>query len=96
MRWQQKNRRRRALKKGLKSEPYTLGEIAARDKHRCQLCRRPVNMTLKAPHRRSPTIDHIIPISDGGDDIRANVQLAHFGCNSSKGARGSQQLALVG
>jgi 5-methylcytosine-specific restriction endonuclease McrA len=96
LRWQVKNRRRRALKRSAKSEPYTLAEIAARDKYRCQLCRRKVDMSLKAPHRRSPTIDHVIPIVEGGDDVRANVQLAHWGCNSSKGARGSQQLALVG
>jgi len=95
-RWQAKNRRRRAAKRGKPSEPYTLAEIAERDRHRCQLCRRKVNMTLKAPRPKSPTIDHVIPIADGGDDTRANVQLAHFGCNSSKGARGLQQLALVG
>lgn len=95
-RWQAKNRRRRAAKRGQPSEPYTLTEIAERDRSRCQLCRRKVNMALKAPHPKSPTIDHVVPIADGGDDTRANVQLAHFGCNSSKGARGSQQLALVG
>lgn len=95
-RWQAKNRRRRAAKHGQPSEPYTLGEIAERDGHRCQLCHRRVDMRLKARHPMSPTIDHVIPISDGGDDTRANVQLAHFGCNSSKGAGGSQQLALIG
>lgn len=78
------------------SEPYTLAEIAARDRHRCQLCRRDVDMTMVAPDPKAPSIDHVVPLVAGGDDTRANVQLAHFGCNSSKGARGSQQLALVG
>lgn len=96
LRWQAKNRRRRALKRSAQAEPYTLAEIAARDKFRCQLCGRKVNMQIKAPHRKSPTIDHVIPIVENGDDTRANVQLAHRGCNSSKGARGSQQLALIG
>lgn len=95
-RWQQKNRRRRALLRKASSEPYTLVAIAERDGFRCQLCRRKVDMGLKAPHPKSPTIDHVIPLADDGDDVRANVQLAHRWCNTSKGVRGSQQLALVG
>lgn len=94
--WRQKNRRRRAAKRGALSEPYTLAEIAARDKLRCKLCGKRVAMRQTAPHPKSPTIDHILPLFDGGDDTRANVQLAHFLCNSAKGPRGSQQLALIG
>lgn len=96
-RWQRKNRRRRALIRGVPSEPYSLDQIAARDGYRCQLCRRKVNMALIHPHRRSPTIDHIIPLAAGGDDTRVNVQLAHLGCNSAKCAQvGIVQLALIG
>lgn len=94
--WQAKNRRRRAAKRGGVSEPYTLAQIAERDRYRCQLCGKRVPMAVKVPDRQAPTIDHIVPVSEGGDDTRANVQLAHFGCNSSKGARGCQQLALIG
>lgn len=93
---QTNNRRRRAAKRNVTSEPYTLAEIAARDGHRCQLCRRKVDMSLTGSAPKAPSIDHVVPLVDGGDDTRANVQLAHFGCNSRKGARGSQQLALVG
>jgi 5-methylcytosine-specific restriction endonuclease McrA len=94
--WQEKNRRRRAVKRGGASEPYTLAEIAARDRERCGLCGGRVAMRQVAPHPKAPTIDHVLPVSEGGDDTRANVQLAHFRCNSAKGARGSQQLALIG
>lgn len=94
--WQEKNRRRRAVKRGGASEPYTTAQIAERDRARCGLCGGRVLMTQKVPHPKAPTIDHIVPVSEGGDDTRANVQLAHFHCNSSKGARGSQQLALIG
>ncbi len=92
----EKCRRRRVLKRGGTVEPYTLAEIAQRDRHRCQLCRRKVDMAIKFPHPMAPTVDHVVPVSEGGDDVPANVQLAHFGCNSSKGVGGSQQLALVG
>lgn len=53
-------------------------------------------MTEVVPHPKAPTIDHVVPVSEGGDDTRTNVQLACFRCNSAKGARGSQQLALIG
>lgn len=62
-------------------------EIAARDEFRCGICSGEVDMTLRVPNRQAPTIDHVIPISAGGADIPENVQLAHFACNSRKGAR---------
>jgi hypothetical protein len=94
--WRQKNRKRRAELRAAASEPYTLAEIAERDRYCCQLCREPVDMSVAAPDPWSPSIDHIVPLADGGDDTRANVQLAHRTCNTRKGVRGAQQLALVG
>ncbi|MFD6684172.1 HNH endonuclease, partial [Micromonospora parva] len=78
--WQAKCRRRRAAKRGGASEPYTLSEIAERDRGRCKLCGGRVAMGQKVPHPKAPTIDHVVPVSEGGDDTRANVQLAHFLC----------------
>lgn len=91
-----KTRARRALKRGAKAERYTLDEIASRDKYRCKLCGKRVAMTRKYPDPRSPVIDHVIPIVEGGDDVKANVQLAHFVCNARKRQYGTQQLALIG
>lgn len=96
LRLQGKCRTRRAQKLRAQVERYTTSEIAARDRYRCGLCRRKVPMDLTHPHPLSPTIDHVVPLADGGDDVKANVQLAHFRCNSSKGVRGTQQLALIG
>jgi 5-methylcytosine-specific restriction endonuclease McrA len=54
-------------------------------------------MDLAVPHRRAPTVDHIVPLANGGHDVRVNVQLAHFGCNSRKSARERpEQMLLVG
>lgn len=92
-------RARRARKMNAPSERYSLAEIAERDGWRCQLCGRMVSKTAKWPARNSASIDHVVPLSEGGTDLRANVQLAHFGCNSSKNnrptARG-EQLRLIG
>jgi hypothetical protein len=89
------NRQRKSGRVG-ETEPYTLAEIAARDRYRCGLCRKRVAMTKTVPHPKAPTIDHIVPWSISQDDTRANVQLAHFQCNCSKGARGVWQKALFG
>lgn len=89
-------RRIRNLLRNVASELYTLEEIAERDRFVCQLCRKRVAMKKQVPHPKAPTIDHVVPRADGGDDTRANVQLAHFMCNCLKSNRGSQQLALIG
>lgn len=82
-RYRSRVRRERLLAKA-KREPYKRTEIFARDGWICQLCGEPVDPTVKAPDRRSASIDHVVPLSLGGDDTPANVQLAHFGCNSAK------------
>lgn len=54
---------------------------------KCQICGDPVDLDLQTPKRLKATLDHIVPVSRGGGDERANLQLAHFGCNSRKGNR---------
>lgn len=88
-----KNRRRTGRRAGA----YTLLGIASRDGWRCGLCRRKVDARLSSRDDWGPTIDHILPISVGGLDEPANVQLAHRFCNLSKGNRPrNDQLRLVG
>lgn len=84
---QTKNRQRRAILRGVESEPYTLAEIATRDDYRCGLCGGQVAMSAERFDPLAPVIDHVVPLACGGSDLRDNVQLAHFFCNGSKGAR---------
>lgn len=93
------NRRRRAMLAQVASEAYETSEIGARDKWRCGICRQKIDPTVRWPNVKAPTIDHVVPISGGGDDVRANVQIAHYGCNSSKQNRTlerGEQLRLIG
>lgn len=53
----------------------------------CQLCQEPVDRLRKFPDPGSASLDHVVPLSRGGHHVLANCQLAHLGCNSSKGAR---------
>jgi 5-methylcytosine-specific restriction endonuclease McrA len=100
---QRRRKERARARVSVAAEPYTLAEIAARDRYRCGICiaegrsrQARVVMTQAVPHPKAPTIDHIVPWSISKDDTRANVQLAHFICNSRKHVHGSQQLALFG
>lgn len=89
--------RRRALRRTAKIETFARVEIYTRDKWICQICRTRIGKRLKFPHPRSATIDHIIPVSEGGDHTRSNCRAAHLICNVRRSNRGGgEQLALIG
>lgn len=69
-------------------------DIANRFEMRCAICNKEVNPKdywikegRKCFGRDYPTVDHIIPLKNGGNDEISNVQLLCKRCNSSKGAR---------
>lgn len=54
----------------------------------CGICGRAVNFDKKFPDPWSATLDHIIPISKGGDPASIeNLQLAHLQCNRIKASK---------
>lgn len=73
-----------------------LGKIAARSNNRCHLCGEGF-ASLAPTHSEKdfkavqkwklmrPTVDHIIPESEGGTYERENIRLAHNTCNSRRG-----------
>ena len=96
---------RRALRKtNGKVETINPEEIFERDGWRCQICGKLVSRRLYKTngtkrYANAPSIDHIIPISRGGEHIKANVQCACYLCNCRKGNRvtdGGDQLLLFG
>ena len=69
-------------------ESIDMDIIYLRDKKICSLCHTSVK-------RSDATLDHIVPLSKGGNHTYANVALAHHRCNSSKGNRiKTQQMRL--
>ena len=89
--------RRRARMHNAQIEEVDPLVIAKRDKYKCHICRKRVNMDLDVQDIYSPTMDHLIPISLGGDHTYANIRLAHRICNSRKGNRAvNEQLLLFG
>lgn len=100
---QSKRRKRRkcqvykARKRSTVIELFDPFDVFVRDKWRCQLCGR----KLKKEHRGTkrvdaPELDHIIPISKGGEHSKRNTQCACRKCNQEKGARELGQLRLFG
>jgi 5-methylcytosine-specific restriction endonuclease McrA len=89
--------RRRAAKLNAITERFDRREVFDRDRWCCGICGLKVDDKLTFPHPRSATIDHVIPLSHGGDHTRANTRPAHLYCNVSRSNRGGpEQLALLG
>lgn len=95
-----RNHRQRARRYGVKYVAFPVRSIYERDGYKCQLCGGQV--LSKAAYRkrdgkihpRSPTIDHIVPMSKGGNHEPVNCQTACFSCNTKKGAAAGGQLRL--
>jgi predicted nucleic acid-binding Zn ribbon protein len=89
------NTKRRLKNKSQFVEKVNRKEIYERDKWICQLCGCKVDKRIKYPHIMSASLDHIIPIAEGGTHESKNCQLAHFICNSKKSNRAlNEQLRL--
>jgi 5-methylcytosine-specific restriction endonuclease McrA len=93
--------RKAAQRSGLKNrngDLISLAYIAERDKWRCGICGERVGKGRRHPDPLAGSIDHIVPISCGGESADpANLQLAHFVCNWRKQARPTgEQLRLLG
>lgn len=90
------NDRRRARKKAAYVADVYRKKVYARDGWKCHLCGKAVNRKAEVPHPKAPTIDHVIPLADGGTHEPLNCRTAHFLCNSMKGAHGGgEQLLLI-
>ncbi len=70
-------------------------EIMERDHWRCGICRKVIGKSFKWPHPRSKSIDHIVPVSQGGDDTAGNKRAAHLGCNCARMNRGGGEQAAL-
>jgi 5-methylcytosine-specific restriction endonuclease McrA len=66
-------------------EAVRLG-VYARDGYICWLCGHPTDPSLDKNDNRFPSLDHVIPRSQGGDHSPANLRCAHRQCNARRGA----------
>lgn len=92
------NARKNAKRRGsyVPGVQVTVEYLGARDGWRCHLCHKPVDRRLEHPHPQSASRDHIVPVSEGGMDLPANLALAHLGCNMDRLTAGEVQMRLIG
>lgn len=89
------NRKRHAAKAGVRVELVDPSIVFARDEWTCQLCGRKTPQSLAGSrHRLAPTLDHIVPISRGGEHSYRNCQCACLICNIKKHTRVIGQFRL--
>lgn len=85
------NRRRVKLRKAWKDSDISLVALYRRDAGRCWLCGGECDWSDREETRAAivcgdkyPSIDHVVPLSKGGEHSWENVRLAHRICNSIK------------
>jgi 5-methylcytosine-specific restriction endonuclease McrA len=77
--------RRRAAKYNANIEDFSHIEIFERDNYICQICKCKTNLKYKNRfHPKRSELDHIVPLSRGGDHSPKNVQCLCHKCNASK------------
>lgn len=81
-RW--KSDKARAERHGVAYEPIDRRRLYERDDYRCGICGEQTDPTADPSTPRYPTLDHIVPMANGGPHLWANVQCACFECNWRK------------
>lgn len=80
-------RRRRAAIRGSRVKQVNLSAVWASGGGFCGLCEEPLDRNIPWPERLSVSLDHIVPLSRGGEHSTENVRYVHLGCNLSKNNR---------
>jgi 5-methylcytosine-specific restriction endonuclease McrA len=74
--------RRRARLKGVHVERVSRLAVFERDEWLCWLCEEAVDPAALGGRR--PSLDHVVPLYQGGEHSMANVKLAHLSCNQGR------------
>ena len=81
-----RNKSRKAKQSGASTDLFghkiTLARLLQRDGGACRLCGKPTAHDAHYLSNDYPSIDHIVPVSQGGEHAWQNVQVAHRICNS--------------
>ena len=86
--WGEILKTKRADHYGAKSSFQKAKKIIFSSQTICGICGRPVDFDKKFPDPWSATVDHIIPVTKGGDPASLeNLQLAHLQCNRIKSSK---------
>src|SRR5690625_393745 len=79
-------RRRRALILETQTDTFTDEDVRMAHGDDCYLCGKRINFRLSWPNPKSPSLDHVIPLSRGGTHTLENCAMTHWECNHKKNA----------
>jgi len=79
-------RKRHAIKMGLGHEFYTEQQVIDQHGTVCHICLKNIDLSLNRKDPMGFQIDHVIPLSKGGEDKLGNVKPSHAKCNQQKGS----------
>lgn len=92
-----KNHKYRALKKGATIHRFNPIDVFSRDRYICQACGCKTRPDYNRFHPKYPNLDHIVPLSKGGEHSIKNAQCLCRQCNIEKSNNQKQdQLLLFG
>lgn len=77
----------RRAREDAKIERFDPLEVYERDGWLCSICGTEVEPAVLHPDAMSASLDHVVPLSKGGDHTRQNSALAHLICNIRKSAK---------
>ena len=93
----QRKQKERARMRGAKVEVVDAMKVFARDGWRCQLCKAKLKRKDRGTFNdMAPELDHIIPLSKGGEHSYRNTQCVCRKCNGDKGSNEMGQLRMFG
>lgn len=88
---------RRANLRNAFVEEVSISYLLERDGWRCGICGKSIPKKALYPDPLSPSLDHVVPLAQGGKHEKRNAQAAHFMCNSTKSdVSHGDQLVLFG
>lgn len=82
--WAEDAARRARIAGAVVFEVFTREEIFERDAWTCQICGLHLSTDTHPFDPTAPTVDHIIPLTRGGEHSKVNAQTACLHCNSVK------------
>lgn len=58
-----------------------------KDQSHCYICGSAVDTSVPGTDPHGPSVDHLIPVSQGGTDDPENLILTHLACNMQRGTK---------
>lgn len=93
----ERKQRERARMRNARVETVNAVEVFSRDKWRCQLCKKKLKRSDRGTIKDgAPELDHIVPLSKGGEHSYRNTQCVCRRCNAEKGSVERGQYRLFG